>query len=58
VQRERDLDRQLVPRLLGRRDRRGEPRDPGQIVEAGPTEVIFNDPSDPRTNDYVNGRFG
>ncbi|HEX6356016.1 phosphate ABC transporter ATP-binding protein [Actinophytocola sp.] len=31
---------------------------PGQIVEAGPTEVIFNNPVDPRTNDYVNGRFG
>ncbi|WP_414636611.1 phosphate ABC transporter ATP-binding protein [Actinophytocola sp.] len=31
---------------------------PGQIVEAGPTEVIFDNPSDPRTNDYVNGRFG
>jgi phosphate transport system ATP-binding protein len=31
---------------------------PGQIVEAGPTETIFNTPSDPRTDDYVNGRFG
>jgi phosphate transport system ATP-binding protein len=31
---------------------------PGQIVEAGPTEVIFNSPEDERTNDYVNGRFG
>jgi phosphate transport system ATP-binding protein len=31
---------------------------PGQIVEAGATEVIFNDPEDPRTEDYVNGRFG
>ena len=31
---------------------------PGQIVEAGPTEVIFNEPSDGRTDDYVNGRFG
>jgi phosphate transport system ATP-binding protein len=31
---------------------------PGQIVEAGPTDQIFNDPSDQRTDDYVNGRFG
>lgn len=25
---------------------------------AGPTDVIFNNPADPRTADYVNGRFG
>jgi len=31
---------------------------PGVIVEAGETEQIFNDPVDPRTFDYVNGRFG
>ena len=31
---------------------------PGHIVEAGPTEQIFNSPVDPRTADYVNGRFG
>jgi phosphate transport system ATP-binding protein len=31
---------------------------PGQIVEAGDTEQIFSDPQDPRTSDYVNGRFG
>jgi phosphate transport system ATP-binding protein len=31
---------------------------PGSIVEAGPTEDIFNQPKDPRTSDYVNGRFG
>jgi phosphate transport system ATP-binding protein len=31
---------------------------PGQIVESGPTEQIFNNPQDDRTNDYVNGRFG
>ena len=31
---------------------------PGYIVEAGPTEQIFNSPKDPRTADYVNGRFG
>jgi phosphate transport system ATP-binding protein len=31
---------------------------PGHIVEAGPTEQIFENPADPRTADYVNGRFG
>jgi len=31
---------------------------PGHIVESGPTEVIFGDPQDPRTADYVHGRFG
>jgi phosphate transport system ATP-binding protein len=31
---------------------------PGHIVEAGPTEQIFGSPTDPRTSDYVNGRFG
>ncbi|HEY0807681.1 MAG TPA: phosphate ABC transporter ATP-binding protein [Pseudonocardiaceae bacterium] len=31
---------------------------PGYIVEHGPTEAMFNDPQDPRTADYVNGRFG
>jgi phosphate transport system ATP-binding protein len=31
---------------------------PGHIVEAGPTQKLFNDPADPRTSDYVNGRFG
>jgi phosphate transport system ATP-binding protein len=31
---------------------------PGHIVEAGPTDAMFNDPQDPRTSDYVNGRFG
>ncbi len=31
---------------------------PGHIVEAGPTEQVFNDPIDPRTADYVHGRFG
>ncbi len=30
----------------------------GEIVEAGPTDTIFNRPSDKRTDDYVNGRFG
>jgi len=31
---------------------------PGRIVEAGPTGQVFNDPADPRTADYVHGRFG
>jgi phosphate transport system ATP-binding protein len=31
---------------------------PGGIVESGATEQIFNEPRDPRTADYVNGRFG
>ena len=31
---------------------------PGDIVEAGPTTEIFGNPRDPRTEDYVNGRFG
>jgi len=31
---------------------------PGVIVEHGPTGVMFDDPQDPRTTDYVNGRFG
>ncbi|MGD0882130.1 MAG: phosphate ABC transporter ATP-binding protein [Acidimicrobiales bacterium] len=31
---------------------------PGHIVEAGPTEQVFGDPKDPRTDDYVHGRFG
>ena len=32
--------------------------EPGYVVEQGPTEVMFSSPSDPRTFDYVNGRFG
>ena len=32
--------------------------EPGRIVEAGPTEQLFSDPIDPRTSDYVHGRFG
>jgi phosphate transport system ATP-binding protein len=31
---------------------------PGRIVEAGATHTIFESPSDPRTLDYVTGRFG
>ena len=35
-----------------------EENSPGYIVEHGPTELMFNSPQDPRTSDYVNGRFG
>ncbi|HLX86999.1 MAG TPA: ATP-binding cassette domain-containing protein, partial [Acidimicrobiales bacterium] len=31
---------------------------PGHIVESGPTQRLFQDPHDPRTSDYVHGRFG
>nr|WP_225868957.1 MULTISPECIES: phosphate ABC transporter ATP-binding protein PstB [unclassified Nocardioides] len=31
---------------------------PGVIVEHGDTEAMFNSPRDPRTSDYVHGRFG
>jgi phosphate transport system ATP-binding protein len=31
---------------------------PGRIVEAGATTQIFENPHDPRTADYVHGRFG
>ena len=31
---------------------------PGYIVEHGPTDAIFEEPQDPRTLDYVQGRFG
>jgi phosphate transport system ATP-binding protein len=31
---------------------------PGVIVESGRTEDIFGNPTDSRTEDYVNGRFG
>ena len=30
----------------------------GEMVEAGDTDDIFTSPSDPRTADYVAGRFG
>ena len=32
--------------------------DPGRIVEFGPTGELFNAPNDPRTEDYIHGRFG
>lgn len=31
---------------------------PGQVVEFGETDAVFNQPIDLRTNDYVNGHFG
>ena len=31
---------------------------PGVIVEHGSTSAMFGSPQDPRTFDYVNGRFG
>lgn len=30
----------------------------GQIVEVGPTRVVFTSPSDKRTEDYISGRYG
>lgn len=30
----------------------------GQLIEYGPTEEIFTTPMDPRTEDYITGRFG
>jgi phosphate transport system ATP-binding protein len=30
----------------------------GQLVEFGPTEQIFTNPQDRRTEDYITGRFG
>ena len=32
--------------------------EPGRIVETGRTDKLFDAPDDPRTLDYVNGRFG
>jgi phosphate transport system ATP-binding protein len=32
--------------------------EPGAIVEHGDTSMMFENPSDPRTLDYVSGRFG
>jgi phosphate transport system ATP-binding protein len=30
----------------------------GELVEVGPTDAIFTKPSDPRTEEYVTGKFG
>jgi phosphate transport system ATP-binding protein len=38
--------------FLGDQDR------PGTIVECGPTTELFSTPNDPRTEDYIQGRFG
>jgi phosphate transport system ATP-binding protein len=32
--------------------------EPGRVVEAGDTDTMFGNPTDPRTHDYVNGQFG
>jgi phosphate transport system ATP-binding protein len=32
--------------------------EPGRVIEQGPTERMFSSPDDPRTLDYVSGRFG
>ncbi len=32
--------------------------EPGRVVEAGPTASMFNNPTDQRTADYIQGRFG
>ena len=30
----------------------------GNLVEEGPTEAIFTNPKEQRTQDYITGRFG
>ena len=30
----------------------------GELIEIGPTDKIFTTPANPKTNDYVSGRFG
>jgi len=30
----------------------------GELVEVGPTDEIFTNPTDPRTEEYVTGKFG
>jgi phosphate transport system ATP-binding protein len=35
-----------------------EENEPGRVVEQGSTEMMFSTPTDPRTLDYVQGRFG
>jgi phosphate transport system ATP-binding protein len=32
--------------------------EPGRLIEQGPTTKMFGSPEDPRTSDYVGGRFG
>jgi phosphate transport system ATP-binding protein len=31
---------------------------PGQLVEAAPTDQIFSNPREKATEDYISGRFG
>jgi len=35
-----------------------QPGRPGELIEAGPTERIFNDPLKQATRDYIDGKFG
>jgi phosphate transport system ATP-binding protein len=35
-----------------------EENQPGRVVEFGATDDLFTNPVDPKTEDYVNGRFG
>ena len=30
----------------------------GEMVECAPTKTLFDTPTDPRTRDYITGRFG
>ena len=30
----------------------------GELIECGPTDRLFTNPSEQRTNDYITGRFG
>jgi phosphate transport system ATP-binding protein len=30
----------------------------GELIEFAPTAVLFSNPSDPRTADYIGGKFG
>jgi phosphate transport system ATP-binding protein len=30
----------------------------GELTEYGPTEKIFTNPDNPRTQEYITGRFG
>ena len=30
----------------------------GELVEVGPTRLMFTSPKDSRTEDYITGRFG
>jgi phosphate transport system ATP-binding protein len=30
----------------------------GRLIEYGPTRQLFSSPVDPRTEDYISGRFG